>query len=86
MLRSTTHWMPLINGYSDYIPPEFQERAQSLRGFPSRDAFRALKASPPRYAVFPPRLVPGSSPVATAHAAVRQLPAPNPHDRLGGTV
>ena len=54
MLRSTTHWMPLINGYSDYIPPEFQERAQSLRGFPSRDAFRALQASPPRYAVFHP--------------------------------
>jgi type II secretory pathway pseudopilin PulG len=54
MLRSTTHWMPLINGYSDYIPPEFQERAQSLRGFPSRAAFRALKASPPRYAVFHP--------------------------------
>jgi hypothetical protein len=54
MLRSTTHWMPLINGYSDYIPPEFQQRAKVLRGFPSRDAFRALKASPPRYAVFHP--------------------------------
>ena len=54
MLRSTSHWMPLINGYSDYIPPEFQERAQSLRGFPSRAAFRALKSSPPRYAVFHP--------------------------------
>jgi hypothetical protein len=54
MLRSTTHWMPLINGYSDYIPPEFQARAQALRGFPSRDAFRALAASPPRYAVFHP--------------------------------
>ena len=54
MLRSTTHWMPLINGYSDYIPPEFQARAQALRGFPSRDAFRALAGSPPRYAVFHP--------------------------------
>ena len=55
MLRSTTHWMPLINGYSDYIPPEFQARAQALRGFPSREAFRALAAAPPRYAVFHPR-------------------------------
>ena len=54
MLWSTTHWMPLINGYSDYIPPEFEVRAQSLRGFPSRDAFRALQGSPPRYAVFHP--------------------------------
>ena len=54
MLGSTTHWMPLINGYSDYIPPEFQARAQALRGFPSRDAFRALSGSLPRYAVFHP--------------------------------
>jgi hypothetical protein len=55
MLRSTAHWMPLINGYSDYIPPEFEERAQSLRGFPSRDAFRVLAAYPPRYAIFHPQ-------------------------------
>jgi hypothetical protein len=54
MLRSTAHWMPLINGYSDYIPPGFHEQARSLRGFPSRAAFRALAASPPRYALFHP--------------------------------
>jgi hypothetical protein len=54
MLRSTTHWMPLINGYSDYIPPDFAARANILRGFPSREAFRALAAAPPRYAVFHP--------------------------------
>ena len=23
MLNSTAHWMPLVNGYSDYIPPDF---------------------------------------------------------------
>lgn len=55
MLRSTTHWMPLINGYSDYIPPDFAVRASALRGFPSREAFRVLAAAPPRYAVFHPR-------------------------------
>src|SRR5207244_574689 len=25
MLNSTSHWMPLINGYSDYIPPDVLE-------------------------------------------------------------
>jgi hypothetical protein len=51
MLYSTTHWMPLINGYSDYIPQDFVDRAQILRDFPSRDAFRALDDLKPRYAV-----------------------------------
>lgn len=55
LLRSTTHWMPLINGYSDYIPPEFAARANILRGFPSREAFQVLADAPPKYAVFHPR-------------------------------
>jgi hypothetical protein len=55
MLRSTAHWMPLINGYSDYIPRDFAARAHVLRGFPSRDAFRILAAAPPRYAMFHPQ-------------------------------
>lgn len=56
MLQSTFHWMPLINGYSDYIPAGFVERARILRGFPSREAFRLLADDPPRYAVFHPRM------------------------------
>jgi hypothetical protein len=44
--------MPLINGYSDYIPPEFSEAAPVLRMFPSVDSFRVLAAHRPRYAVF----------------------------------
>jgi hypothetical protein len=54
MLHSTSHWMPLINGYSDYIPDGFVQRAEVLRGFPSHAAFRLLADDPPRYAVFHP--------------------------------
>jgi hypothetical protein len=52
MLGSTTHWMPLINGYSDYIPPDAVEAAPTLKLFPSTEAFRLLAAQRPRYAVF----------------------------------
>ena len=52
MLNSTSHWMPLVNGYSDYIPPEFRETAPMLRAFPSVESFRLLVEKRPRYAVF----------------------------------
>jgi hypothetical protein len=52
MRYSTAHWMPLINGYSDYIPPEFAKEADTLRLFPSPEAFRLLAADRARYAVF----------------------------------
>jgi len=52
MRYSTSHWMPLINGYSDYIPPDFIESAATVQSFPSREAFRALEARHARYAVF----------------------------------
>ena len=52
MRYSTSHWMPLINGYSDYVPPDFTESAATVQGFPSREAFQALAARRPRYAVF----------------------------------
>ena len=52
MLASTTHWMPLVNGYSDYIPPEFVANALALATFPSRAAFKILEPDRVRYAVF----------------------------------
>ncbi len=39
MALSTTHWMPMVNGYSDYIPPDFREAASVLDSFPSSDTF-----------------------------------------------
>jgi hypothetical protein len=52
MLYSTTHWMPLVNGYSDYIPPDFVARAPTLAAFPSRPALAELEPLKVRYAVF----------------------------------
>ena len=52
MLASTSHWMPLVNGYSDYIPPDFYAHVLTLAGFPSRDAFKILEPDRVRYAVF----------------------------------
>jgi hypothetical protein len=52
MLASTAHWMPMVNGYSDYIPPDFYEHVMLLAAFPSRDAFKILEPNAVRYAVF----------------------------------
>jgi hypothetical protein len=51
MLNSTIHWQPLVNGYSDYIPPDFRELAVTLAPFPSRESFDALKKRRVRYIV-----------------------------------
>jgi|KBSMisStaDraftv2_1062788.scaffolds.fasta_scaffold06047_2 hypothetical protein len=52
MLASTSHWMPLVNGYSDFIPPDFTEHVLTIAPFPSRDAFKLLEPNRVRYAVF----------------------------------
>ena len=49
MLFSTSHWMPLVNGYSDVIPLDFREAAAVLDGFPSNDAFTVLARHRVRY-------------------------------------
>jgi hypothetical protein len=51
MLFSVYHWQPLLNGYSDYIPPDFRSLATTLASFPSREAFAALKDRRTRYIV-----------------------------------
>ena len=52
MLASTIHWMPIVNAYSDYIPPAFDAHAGALGGFPSNDSFVRLKEYGVRYAMF----------------------------------
>ena len=49
MALSTTHWMPLVNGYSDYIPQDFREAAFVLDSFPSTDTFGILEKRRVRY-------------------------------------
>jgi hypothetical protein len=51
MSASGWHWQPLINGYSDHIPPEFRDLAPRLHGFPSTDAFGLLRSWRARYVV-----------------------------------
>jgi len=52
MLKSTAHWFPMVNGYSDYIPDDFEANVSALAPFPSRDAFKILERIGVRYAVF----------------------------------
>jgi hypothetical protein len=52
MLNSTTHWMPLINGYSDHIPQEFRNQVRPLSSFPTRESFQILGKAGARYVLF----------------------------------
>jgi hypothetical protein len=52
MLNSTTHWLPLINGYSDHIPQEFRNQVRPLSSFPTRESFQILGKAGARYVLF----------------------------------
>lgn len=52
MLMSTYHWRPLVNGYTDYIPPEFRAMAVPLSSFPNPESFAILKRLRARYVIF----------------------------------
>ena len=52
MLNSTTHWQPLVNGYSDHIPSDFRATVVPLSSFPSRESFAILARTGARYVVF----------------------------------
>ena len=52
MLQSTVHWMPLLNGYSDYIPDDFRTNVMTLAIFPAPETLRLLAPIKVRYAVF----------------------------------
>src|SRR5205085_8322975 len=45
VLNSTAHWRPLMNGYSGYTPPSFQEYADTFWSFPEERAMQAMKAA-----------------------------------------
>lgn len=52
MLNSTHHWQPLLNGYSNYISPEFRWMVTHLDTFPARRPFDILVERDVRYVVF----------------------------------
>ena len=49
MFFSTSHWQPLVNGYSDHIPADFRTNAFVLDSFPTTDTFALLKQYGVRY-------------------------------------
>jgi hypothetical protein len=51
MLWSAWHWRPLVNGYSDFIPPDFYEIAVPINYFPDPESFRIMKARHVRYVI-----------------------------------
>jgi hypothetical protein len=52
MLNSTAHWMPIVNGFSSYVPREFVRKTPVLGGFPSTESFAILRRDAVRYVVF----------------------------------
>jgi hypothetical protein len=52
MLGSTTHWQPLVNGYSDHIPRDFFEGAKLLQDFPNAAGLKWLRERGTRYVLF----------------------------------
>lgn len=52
MLNSTAHWRPLVNGYSDYVPPEWREMVIPVSSFPNPESFVILQRHRVRYVVF----------------------------------
>jgi hypothetical protein len=49
MFWSTYHWLPMINGYSDVIPRDFEAIATQINGFPDDISFQIMRARDVRY-------------------------------------
>ncbi len=52
MFWSVFHWKPLVNGYSDVVPPDFDQIAVPINSFPSPAAFDIMRARHVRYVVW----------------------------------
>jgi hypothetical protein len=52
MYWSTYHWMPLVNGYSDVVPPDFDDIALPINGFPDPRSFAIMHARQVRYVLW----------------------------------
>ena len=52
MFHSTYHWQPIVNGYTDLIPQDFQEIALPINAFPDDASFAIMKRHQVRYVVW----------------------------------
>jgi hypothetical protein len=48
---STFHWKPLINGYSGFYPPSYEQRLRALETFPDARALDTLRQAGVRYVI-----------------------------------
>jgi hypothetical protein len=48
---STVHWQPLVNGYSGFVPGNYDSLWRILSGFPNDLAWRALVVRKVRYVI-----------------------------------
>jgi hypothetical protein len=52
MFWSTYHWQPMVNGYSDVIPPDFDAIALPINAFPDPASFAIMQARGVRYVLW----------------------------------
>jgi hypothetical protein len=60
MLSSANHWHPLVNGYSDFLPPDIEAAMPALAQFPSGEALHFLRQRGTRYVLVNWKLYPDS--------------------------
>ena len=51
MLATTSHWKPLVNGYSGHKPANFDQTVRRMNNFPASETIEALRALGVRYVV-----------------------------------
>jgi hypothetical protein len=49
MYYSTAHWLPLLNGFSAFAPPSYQDLLQRLQPFPTQAGIDYLRARGAKY-------------------------------------
>ena len=74
MLLSAFHWQPLVNGYSDHMPPAAAAAMTALATFPRPDAWRALREHRVRYVLVHWRLYDPAEQPALREALERLAP------------
>ncbi len=52
MFWSTYHWQPMVNGYSDVVPPDFDAIARPINGFPDEPSFDIMRERGVRYVLW----------------------------------
>jgi hypothetical protein len=52
MFNSIYHWQPLVNGYSDVVPPDFREFAGPINAFPDPASFALIHRLGVKYVIW----------------------------------